>query len=182
MKEERKAGTGNIIIGVLLILFGLIFFLAQFLDVNLWDISWPFLIIVPGVVVYIGSLAVSEDQGKGFSALGSIVTMVGLVLLYQNTFDRFETWAYAWALVGPTAVGLGWIGYGLVRRNRQILDEGLELGGVGLAMFLVAAAFFELVIGIGGDRPEWAANLWPLLLILLGLFFLVRNLFGSRRG
>ena len=34
-----------------------------------------------------------------------VVTTVGLVLLYQNTTGRWESWAYAWALVGPAASG-----------------------------------------------------------------------------
>jgi len=38
---------------------------------------------------------------------GSIITIAGLVLAVQNTFDLFATWAYAWALVAPGGVGLG---------------------------------------------------------------------------
>jgi uncharacterized membrane protein HdeD (DUF308 family) len=180
VKEEKKSNVGNVILGVVLILFGALFLLGQFLDINLGAIAWPFFIIVPGVAVYLASLAMAGEEGKGFSAFGSIVTMVGLVLLFQNIFDRFDTWAYAWALVAPTSLGLGWIGRGLVRRNRALMSEGVRVASVGLGMFLVAATFFELVINIGGNRPDWAANLWPVLLILLGLFFLVRNLFGSR--
>lgn len=180
MKEEKKSNLGNIILGIVLILFGVVFLIGQFVDINLGDIAWPFFIIVPGAAIYLASLTMSGDEGKGASAFGSIITMVGLVLFFQNLFDRFDTWAYAWALVAPTSLGLGWIGHGLVHRNRDLVNEGIRLAGVGLGMFLVAATFFELVVNIGGNRPDWAANLWPVLLILLGLFFLARSLFSSR--
>lgn len=166
---------GNVVLGVLLIVLGAVFLLGQFLDINLGRLAWPLFIILPGAAVYLASLAMPEEPGKGFSAAGSIITMVGLVLLYQNTFDHFESWAYAWALVAPTSLGLGWIGYGLLRGNRETLDEGLRVAGVGLVMFLVAASFFELVIGISGFRLAWADNLWPVLLILLGVIMLLRT-------
>ena len=38
---------------------------------------------------------------------GTVATTVGLVLLYQNNTGHWESWAYAWALVGPAASGLG---------------------------------------------------------------------------
>lgn len=166
---------GNVVLGLLLILVGVVFLVGQFLDIDLGRLAWPLFIIVPGAAVYLASLAMPEEPGKGFSAVGSIVTMVGLILLYQNTFDHFESWAYAWALVAPTSLGLGWIGYGLIRGNRETLDEGLRVAGVGLVMFLVAATFFELVIGISGFRLAWADDLWPILLIALGLILLVRT-------
>ncbi len=166
---------GNVVLGVLLILVGLAFLVGQFLDINLGRLAWPLFIIVPGVAAYMAALAMPEDPGKGLSAVGSIITMVGLVLLYQNTFDHFESWAYAWALVAPTSLGLGWIGYGLIRGNRETLDEGLRVAGVGLVIFLVAASFFELVIGISGFRLAWAEDLWPILLIVLGLILMVRT-------
>lgn len=181
MKEQRKSKTGNVVIGVLLILVGAAFLIGQFLDIDVGRVAWPLFIIVPGVAVYLAALAMPEEPGKGFSALGSIVTMVGLILFYQNTFDHFESWAYAWALVAPTSLGLGWIGYGLIRGRSEMVSEGLNLAVVGLTMFLVAAAFFELVLGISGFRLAWADDLWPVLLILLGLLLLMRSLWSRRR-
>ena len=52
----------------------------------------------------------------GFAIAGSIVTTVGSVLLYQQTTGHWESWAYAWALVGPGAAGLGMLVYGLLFR------------------------------------------------------------------
>ena len=181
MNEERKTRNVNTILGVLLIVAGAAFLIGRLLDINVARLAWPLFIIVPGVAVYLGALALPQDPGKGFSAVGSIVTMVGLILLYQNTFDHFESWAYAWALVAPTSLGLGWIGYGLVHRNSETVGEGMSIAGVGLVMFLVAAAFFELVIGISGFRVAWADNLWPVLLILLGVLLLARSLWNRSK-
>lgn len=181
MKEERRSHNGNLVFGVLLILLGTAFLLNQYLEINLGRFGWPLFIVMPGVVVYLGSLALPKAPGQGLSAVGSIITMVGLVLFYQNTFDHFESWAYAWTLVAPTSVGLGWTGYGLVHGNKELVRQGTRLAGVGLFMFLLAATFFELVIGLSGFRWQWADKIWPVLLILAGLFLLARGRINLRR-
>lgn len=182
MKEESRSGSGNLVVGLLLILLGGAFLADQYLDLNLGRFGWPFYIILPGVAIYLASLALPEEPGKGLGAAGSIITMVGLILFYQNTFNHFESWAYAWVLVAPTSLGLGWIGHGLVRRNKLLLQLGLRLATTGVVIFLVAAIFFELVIGIGGFRRQWADNVWPALLILVGLFLLVRSYWYGRQN
>jgi hypothetical protein len=56
----------------------------------------------------------------------------------------------------------------------------MRVASVGIVMFLVAGAFFELVLGIGGlGLGRWG---WPVLLIALGLVLLARSLFSSRRS
>lgn len=182
MKEEQSTNGGRLIFGVLLILLGVGFFLQRYLAIDLGRYGWPFFIIGPGALIYLASLILPEEPGKGLSAVGSIITMVGLILFYQNTFDHFESWAYAWALVAPTSLGLGWIGYGLLHGNGDLAREGIRLAGTGLLIFLVAGAFFELVIGLGGYRLAWADTLWPVLLILAGVLLLARGFWaGSRK-
>ena len=51
--------------------------------------------------------------------VGSAVTMVGTILLFQNTFDYFQSWAYAWALVFPTSVGVGQLIYGSIKNRAE---------------------------------------------------------------
>ena len=71
------------------------------------DAGWPFFVIIPGVILMLSSLIPKPPGGVGFAIAGSIVTTVGLVLLYQEQTAHWESWAYAWALVGPGAAGLG---------------------------------------------------------------------------
>jgi len=96
----------NIVVGMVLVALGLLFLVAQLFNINVVSFTWPFFIIVPGMLFFVGMMLGGKRAG-GLAIPGSIVTMVGLILLYQNSFNHFQSWAYAWALVFPTAVGVG---------------------------------------------------------------------------
>ena len=85
---------------------------------------------------------------------GTVATTVGLVLLYQNSTGHWESWAYAWALVGPAASGLGMVLWGLRTGHAGQVRNGTWglLGG--LAMFVVGFLFFE-----GHHRDQRAERL-----------------------
>ena len=104
---------------------------------------------------------------------GSIVTMVGLVLLYQNATGHWESWAYAWALVGPGGSGLGMLLYGT--RSGTMARDGFWQILIAIGLFVAGFIFFEGIIGISGQRlplPEW---LLPVAVIAIGLLVLVRG-------
>lgn len=182
MEEQQPSRRGSLIVGFLLILLGVWFLVDDYLGIDLGQVGWPLFIIVPGVATYLGAMLLPHAPAKGLSAVGSIITMVGLILFFQNNFGHYQSWAYAWALVAPTSFGLGWMGLGLLRQNRELAQEGMRLAGVGLVLFLAGGAFFELVIGIGGFRRSWAGNLWPVLLIVLGIVLLVRSYWTGARS
>jgi hypothetical protein len=166
---ERIAGAG-------LVLIGIFFFLNNYFDFRLGDVLWPFFIIVPGVLIFAFSLNLTGEAGAGLAVAGSMVTMAGLLLLYQNTFDHYESWAYAWALVAPTAVGLGQVFYGSLKRLPDLVSTGRRTVTVGVVIFAIGAFFFEVILGISGLIAGMSEYIWPLVLIGLGVFVLVRNL------
>ena len=84
--------------------------------------------------------------------LGEAVTMTGVILLRQNIAKRFESWAYAWALVFPTSIGLGQMIHGWLKGKEDMVMTGVRSALIGAVLFLVGAFFFELVIGIRGVR------------------------------
>jgi hypothetical protein len=85
-----------------LVALGTLFLLEQFFDFQLGQWLWPLFIIIPGLLFFVGMLLGGKSAGP-LAIPGSIVTTVGLLLLYQNTFNHFESWAYTWALM-PVAV------------------------------------------------------------------------------
>lgn len=85
----------------------------------------------------------------------------------------WASWAYAWALIAPTAIGLGQIAYGVVAGQPEKVSAGTRGATVGLIIFVVAGAFFELVVGVDGIKLGLGSWVWPLLLILLGVALLV---------
>jgi hypothetical protein len=171
---SRRGSVGTAWLGGVLILVGLVFLAGQLLDVDWAAATWPFYVIAPGL----GLLAVGLTQrhGSGLAISGSIVTMVGLVLLYQNATDHWESWAYAWALVGPGGSGLGMLLYGTRTANRRMARDGFWQILTAIGLFLAGFIFFEGIIGISGRRlpiPDWVL---PAAVIAIGAIVLVRGI------
>jgi len=170
----------SLAVGLVLVLAGAALFLGQLLNIGFEDIGWPIFVIAAGIAIGIIGLVVVNEQGMVFG--GAITTTVGFVLLYQNSTGRWESWAYAWALVGPAASGLGLALWGIRNGSGTDIRNGAWglLGGLGI--FVIGFLFFEGVIGIGGERlalPEW---LLPVAVIGIGVVILGRAVLERRRA
>jgi hypothetical protein len=169
------------VLGIALIVLGLVFFAGQALNLDIGEAAWPFYVIAPGVALV--TLGLTQRRGSGLTIAGSVVTMVGLVLLYQNATDRFESWAYAWALVGPGGSGIGMLLYGTRSRDRKMARDGFWTILTALGLFAVGLVFFEGIIGISGERlplPNWVL---PVAVIVIGVLVLLRGLtFRDQHG
>jgi hypothetical protein len=175
---DGSSSTPAIGLGVALLLIGGLLFVGQLLDIGVDDIGWPAIVIGIGVVILVLGLFVNREQGMVIG--GTVVTTVGLVLLYQDQTGRWETWAYAWALVGPAASGLGMVLWGVRSANPVEIRNGTWTLLGGLAIFVVGFLFFEGVIGIGGEPlglPEWVL---PVVVIAIGVVVLARGIFDRR--
>ena len=169
-----QSGPSGVAIGAILVIVGAILLVGQVLDIGIGDLGWPLIIVAIGVALLLIGLVVVNESGMVVG--GAVVTTVGLVLLYQNQTDHWESWAYAWALVGPAASGLGLALWGIRSGDRQDVRNGTWglLGG--LAFFAVGYLFFEGIVGISGrplPLPEWAL---PALVIGIGVVILVRGM------
>lgn len=166
-------GNSGKILGFLMVALGVFFLFGQWFQLKLGLWGWPFFLIVPGIVLFMLGLTNDTPANHPLIIVGSVVTAVGLLLFYQNLTNHWASWAYAWALVAPTAIGIGEMIYGSRNRHPEAVSAGRRIAIIGLAIFAVGALFFELVIGISGfGLGNWA---WPALLIGLGLFLLLRN-------
>ena len=171
---ESESGPSAVAIGAILVIAGGILLAGQLLDIGIDDLGWPLIIVAIGVALLLIGLLVANESGLVVG--GAVVTTVGLVLLYQTQTDHWESWAYAWALVGPAASGLGLALWGFRTGDAGDVRNGTWglLGG--LAFFAVGFLFFEGIIGISGERlplPEWAL---PAVVIAIGVVILVRGL------
>jgi hypothetical protein len=170
------------VLGALFVLIGAILLAGQFVRVDLGHYGWPFFVIAPGILILFVALTARGAVSEGLAILGSIITMSGLILLFQAATDHFESWAYAWALVVPGAIGVGMILYGLTARRPGNVRSGTRLVGIALVLFLLGAAFFESVIGIGGYELNHSAGVvLGVLIIALGAVMLVLNLTSRGR-
>ncbi len=161
-------------VGAVLVILGAVLLAGQLLDIGLGDLGWPLIIVAIGVAILVIGLVIANQSGLVVG--GTITTTVGLVLLYQNETGNWASWAYAWALVGPAASGLGLALWGIRSGDANDIRNGTWglLGG--LAIFAVGFLFFEGVIGINGEPlplPDW---LLPVVVIAIGLVILARGL------
>lgn len=175
LSDNTSRGGANLILGAVLIGLGLLFLVVQIPGVRLGYYLWPFFVIVPGLAFFVGMVLGGRGAG-GLAVPGSIVTTVGLILLYQNYTNHWESWAYAWALI-TVAAGVGVMINGTWSYRPALVVQGRRVATVGLALFLVFGAFFEVLIFRG--LIGYAQWVWPVLLIGLGLFLLLRRGRGS---
>ena len=172
----------SVVLGGLFVLVGAILLLSQFVRFDLGRYGWPFFVIVPGLVILFVALTARGAVSEGLAILGSIITVTGLILLFQNVTDHFESWAYAWALVFPGSTGLGMVLYGLVAGRPGNVRAGVRVLGIGLLIFLLGAAFFEGVIGIGGYTFDRSAGVvLGVIIIAVGGLMLILNLTSRRQ-
>jgi hypothetical protein len=174
----RRSGAG-IALGVVLVVVGLFYLVVQVAGVDLSSFGWPLVVIIPGLTLLIVGFV---SLGSGAAIPGGILTMVGLVLAYQNSTGHWTSWAYAWALVAPGGVGLGLFLQGLRERNANLIRQGRTLIFVAAVIFMVGFVFFESILNISGinDLPVVRAAL-PALFIVIGILLLGRSIQNSRR-
>lgn len=179
MADERLRSAGNAAVGVILVALGTLFLAAQFVDLrpwfgyNFWHYFWPFFVIIPGLALFGGMLVGGRSAG-GLAIPGTIITTVGLILLYQNVSNHWQSWAYAWALI-PTAVGVGMMISGYWSEQPKQISIGRRMAGISFIVFLAGAVFFEFVLNFSGfARGVAGAVAGPALLIVLGLYLMLR--------
>jgi len=172
---------GALILGGGLLFLGVVLLLGRLLRIPFGDYIWPFIFIVPGVLVFLTALSTESSSGEGLSILGGILTTLGLVFFLQTITGLWATWAYVWALVAPTSVGVSQMIYGMAKDRDSITESGRRLATIGLFMFAIGFGFFELIIGISGfGLASFGLPVFPMLLIFFGVIILVRSLIRRR--
>lgn len=187
-KPVIKLGSNMVgtLAGAILILLGIAFLVVRFIlsifDFDFGRYTWPLFIIVPGVLMFLSAFVLERQAGVTLAILGGMVTITGVILMIQNLFDLYATWAYAWALIAPTSMGLAKLLYGTLRGLGDEVKNGLAMTGVGAVIFVVAGAFFELIIDINGFGLNVSWLCLPTLLIGGGIITLIVNLIPRRNS
>jgi hypothetical protein len=172
MIDTNRRDVGRLVGGLILVALGVLFLISQLFKVDFWHFAWPGFVILPGLLFFIGMLLGGRSAG-GLAIPGTIITTTGLLLFYQNITGLWQTWSFAWALVGPVATGLGLIIFGLYSNIPGVRKSGMIV----LAIGLILLAIFGISFGFG--FPGLGRYLWPLALIALGIFVVLRRTRGS---
>jgi len=177
----EKGTDRGVLLGLALVALGIVVLLARLVPIDLASVGWPFFVIIPGAVLLVLALLGRGGASLGLALLGSIVTMTGLLLLYQDETGHYESWAYAWTLVAPTALGIGLILHGWRAGRQDLMRSGGLTAGSGIVLFLLGGIFFEVIIRISGREFDPLFRvLFPVLLIGLGLLLLAANALPAR--
>ena len=169
MSSQRN--TGSLIGGGLLIVFGILALLSQlFRNLNFWNTFWPFIVMGIGAMFFIGMFAGGKSV-SGLAIPGSIITTIGLMLFYQNITNHWESWSYGWTVI-LMSVGLGIFIMGVWGQNNSQRSAGLRVMRIGLILFIIFGAFFELIF-TSGMPFGLRSIIFPVALILLGLYLVL---------
>jgi hypothetical protein len=181
MRKSRRQNWGNLVVGLILIAIGVIFLLDQFLERRLMDVIWPFFIVIPGLILFSVVFARGKGVTSGLAIPASILTVLGLLLFYQNITGHWESWAYAWSLIIPISLGIGLFIAGSKLDSDTQRSAGLSMIKVGVWIFVVGGVFFEMIVGI--SNLYYIKILWPSIIILLGMYLVLRQagLLGSKK-
>lgn len=167
-------------VGALLAVLGLAFLAQQLLGFS-WGGAWPFLIIAVGLALFAGIVVGGRAAGP-LAIPGAVVTAAGLILLYQSTFHYYRSWSYAWTLL-IAAAGAGLLIDAWWRNQPERARLAGAVIGVGIALFAVGFAFFELALNLSGLAEGLSVSLGgrivgmlgALTLIALGAYLLIRR-------
>ena len=184
-QDEKNVSEGRdkgaIILGAGLLVMGALLLGGNLLNIPFGSYLWPFIFIIPGALVFFTAISANRSNGEGLAIVGGIFTMLGLVFLMQSITGLWATWAYIWALIAPTSIGLSQLFYGNIKDNESIAQTGWNLTKIGLVILAVGFVFFELIIGLSGfGLARLGLPVFPLILIFVGGFLLVRSILKSR--
>lgn len=162
-----RTPKSNRTIGLGLMGLGLFFLIGTILG-GVMDLMWPIFVLGPGLLLFYLVRAFG-NKAAWLSVPATMISTVGLLLFYQNLTGHWESWAYAWSLIMPTALGIGVSIYGDLKKNDKTIERGEKLAKFGLGIFAVGAVFFELLLNLGGFA------------IPLAVLFVIAGIYLTRR-
>jgi hypothetical protein len=182
LSGRSQSERSSIVLGLALVVVGGLALLGRALDVDLLGLGWPLFVLAPGIVLFVGGVAIGGTAGLGLAIPGGVLSMAGAVLSFQAATGLWATWAYAWALVAPGGVGLGMLAYGLLTGQSGPARAGLPVLLTGLGLFIGFGLFFEGLLHLSGASFPLAEPLLAAGLVLLGLAIVLMGVLGRREG
>jgi hypothetical protein len=177
---RNQAERGTIVLGIALVVIGGLALLGRALSIDILGLGWPLFVLIPGIVLFAGGVAIGGRAGLGLAIPGGIVSMAGVVLSVQAATGLWATWAYAWALVAPGGVGLAFVVYGLLTGQADLARNGVPILLTGLGLFLAFGLFFEGLLHLSGAALPLAEPVLAAGLIVLGIAILLLGVTGRR--
>lgn len=172
MHQETRA---RLVLGILMILAGGgLLVVRVYPPLAKWlafDFLWPAYIIAAGALLLILGLL---SGAVAMAVPAAVVAGIGGIFYWQVVRDDWSSWAYLWTLI-PGFVGVGVVLEGIFKgKTREGLRRGLNLIVTSLGLYIL----FAFLAGEGRAFQVY----WPLLLIFLGLWLILRSSRSSGRS
>ena len=158
--QTKRNNIGALIGGAILIGIGLLSLVSRLYTGIDWGLLWPVAIIGFGALFFIAMFAVGKS-GAAFAIPGTIITGIGLVVLFQNITRHWTTMSYIWTLI-IIFVGLGIYIMGRYGEDANQRQAGARVMKIGTILFIIFGTIFETVFSSLNNI------IFPILLILLG--------------
>ena len=163
-----RTAKSNRTMGLALVGLGLFFFISTIVGGAI-NFMWPIFVLGPGLLLFY-LVRLLGKKAAFLTIPATMVSTVGLLLFYQNLTGHWESWAYAWSLIMPTALGVGISIYGDLKKSDKTIERGEKIAKFGLGIFAVGAVFFELLLNLGGFAIPLA-----ILLVIAGVYLTRRK-------
>ena len=163
--QTNRSNVGTLIAGTILIVFGLLALAGQLFDFVDWGFLWPFAVIGFGALFFLAMVA-GGRQAAAFAIPGSIISGIGLILLFQNITGYWESMSYFWTLI-IMFVGLGIYLMGWYGGDANQKRSGFGVMKVGFILFIIFGLFFEILFS------SYNSLILPVLLIALGAYLIL---------
>jgi hypothetical protein len=184
--QHESTNKNGFVAGIILVSLGLLLLIGQSFRFNFfwifenWNLPYPVIVIGAGLLLMAVGLLAGRNF-TGFTILGSIVLVSGLLLAFQNATQTYQTWAYLWALVFPGSIGLALATQSVVTHDAEQRKTGLRMMAVALVLTIVFWSFFEGAINLSNFGLNSITNLvGPVLLIGIGAWLLISQGFFSK--
>lgn len=172
---------GPVLLGIALLFLGIVLLGGELLGFRFGTILWPFIFIIPGAVLFLSALSSQDSHAEGVAILGSMMAALGVIFLLQQMLNMWASWAYAWALLAPTSIGVAQVIFGKQHNRDSLVKNGKGLIEVGLTLFFIFFVFFELILNISGKNfIPFGVPAFPVALIVLGIFVIVRSVLRKK--
>jgi peptidoglycan/LPS O-acetylase OafA/YrhL len=163
--QTNRNNVGALIGGAVLIGIGLLTLVSRMYTGIDWGLLWPFSIIGFGALFFIAMFAMGKS-GAAFAIPGTIITGIGLVVLFQNITQHWTTMSYLWTLI-IIFVGLGIYLMGWYGEDANQKRSGGKVMKIGIILFIIFGTIFETVFSSLNNA------IFPILLILLGVYLVL---------
>ncbi len=134
---------------------------------SLWY-HWPMIIVGNGLMFLLVGIL---PKFRAFRIPGILLSGLGAILMTQWITHNWQSWSYVWALI-PALIGAGI--FSASSGKSKSSTAGIIIFGISIMFFLIFATVFSGLWHI--------FRYWPVLFILLGIWFLRKELIKEDKG